>query len=127
MATTRSSEEVENKRKSILAQVQKLRSLQPLCTLLKNAFQITNVQRTLQEHYYRVEVLEKALAFKDMTNDERDKMEEELEAIKKLLACQEDALKQLQKQNRKTPMVAALFGLVCLATFLIYTVLVNPN
>merc|ERR550519_1741720 len=70
--------------------------------------QISNVQHSLHKHYYKVDVLEKALAFKEMTSDERDAMEAELEAIKKLLSSNEDALKQLQKENRKTASVAGL-------------------
>ena len=70
-------------------------------------------------------MLEKALAFKDMTNDEREKMEAEVDAIKKVLSKNEDALKQLQKENRKTASVAGLFIVMCFAIFLIYTVLTN--
>ena len=51
---------------------------------------ISDVQYSLQKHYYRVEVLEKALAFKDMTSDERDVMEAELKAIKKQLSTNEE-------------------------------------
>jgi len=88
--------------------------------------QISNVQHSLQKHYYKVEVLEKALAFKDMTSDERDVMEAELEAIKKLLSNNEDALKQLQKENRKTASVAGLLVFICVAIFCIYSLVTNP-
>lgn len=89
-------------------------------------FQIAKVKKTLQEHYYRVAVLQRALQFKEMTSDERDDMEAELDAIKKLLVSQEEALKTLQNQSRKTPIIPGLFMLLCIAVFLIYTVLTNP-
>ena len=84
------------------------------------------MQKALQEQYYRVDVLEKALAFKDMTNEEREKMEAELEAIKQLLDNNEEALKQLQKENRKTASVAVLAIVMCVGLFLIYSVVSNP-
>ena len=52
-------------------------------------------------------------------------MEIELDAIKKLLSNNEEALKQLQKENRKTPSVAGLFIFLCFAIFLIYNVIIN--
>lgn len=88
--------------------------------------QISNVQNSLQRQYYRVEVLEKALAFKDMTNDERDVMEAELEAIKKLLSSNEGALKDLQKENRQTASVAGLFVFICIGVFCLYSLVTNP-
>ena len=87
---------------------------------------MSNVQKALQEQYYRVEVLEKALAFKDMTNEERTEMEAELEAIKQLLNNNEEALKQLQLQQRKTTSVAVLAIVMCVGLFLIYSVVSNP-
>ncbi len=57
----------------------------------------------------------------------RDKMEEELEAIKKLLSVNEKALKELQKENRRTASVAWLLVVLCLVIFCIYSVFTNPN
>ena len=71
-------------------------------------------------------MLEKALAFKDMTSDERDVMEAELVAIKQLLTRNEDALKQLQKENRKTVSVAGLLIFICVGIFCLYTLVTNP-
>merc|ERR1719362_2044659 len=53
-----------------------------------------------------------------MTNDEREVMEAELEAIKKLLNSNEGALKDLQKENRQTASVAGLFVFICIGVFL---------
>ena len=83
------------------------------------------MQNSLNKQYYRVEVLEKALAYKDMTNDEREVMEAELEAIKNLLANNENVLKQLQQENRQTPSVAGLFVIVCIGIFCLYTLVSN--
>lgn len=74
-----------------------------------------------------MEVLQKALQYKEMTSDERDEMEAELDAIKKLLVHQEEALKTLQTESRKTPYIPALLILMCFAVFLIYTVFTNPH
>ena len=87
--------------------------------------QIANIQNGLEEQYYRVEVLEKALAFKEMSIEERESMEAELDAIKKLLAKNEEALVILQKENRRTASVAGLCVFACIAIFLIYNVVVN--
>ncbi len=54
-------------------------------------------------------------------------MEEELEAIKKLLSVNEKALKELQKENRRTASVAWLLVVLCLVIFCIYSVFTNPN
>ena len=56
----------------------------------------------------------------------REKMEEELEAIKKLLSVSEKALKELQVENRRTASVAWLLVVLCLAVYFIYTVFTNP-
>ena len=90
-------------------------------------FQISNVQHGLEQQYYRVEVLEKALAYREMSVDEREAMEAELEAIKKLLITNEKSLRKLQSENRQTVSVAGLFIFLCVAVFLIYTVLTNTN
>ena len=87
------------------------------------------MQASLDQQYYRVGVLQKALAYKDMTNDEREKMENELEAIQKLLAANEDALKQFQRENRKTISVPTLLGVGCFLAFGLfglYSLIVNP-
>ena len=93
---------------------------------LESNLQISNVQKSLQEQYYRVEVLEKALAFKDMTNEEREEMEAELEAIKQLLVTNEEALKQLQVENCQTASVAVLAIVICVGIFCVYSVMSNP-
>ena len=69
--------------------------------------------------------MEKALAFKDMPSDEREVMEAELTAIKELLKSNEDALKQLQKENRKTVSVAGLFVFICIGVFCLYSLVSN--
>lgn len=56
----------------------------------------------------------------------REKMEEELAAIKKLLSVNEKALKELQVENRRTASVAWLLVVLCLAVYFIYTVFTNP-
>ena len=73
-----------------------------------------------------MEVLEKALAFKELTNEERESMEAELEAIKRLLNTNEEALKQLQIENRKTASVAVLAIVACVGLFLLYSLVSNP-
>ena len=60
-----------------------------------------------------------------MSIDEREAMEAELEAIKRLLSTNEDVLKQMQRENRKTASVAGLMIFMCFAIFLIYNVVVN--
>ncbi len=89
--------------------------------------QISNVQYSLEKYYFRVDVLEKALAYKEMTVEEREKTEAELAAIKEILTVQEESLKTLRAENRKTTSVAGLFIVLCIAVFLIYQVIVNPN
>ena len=71
--------------------------------------------------------MEKALAYREMSVDEREAMEAELEAIKKLLITNEKSLRKLQSENRQTVSVAGLFIFLCVAVFLIYTVLTNTN
>lgn len=85
------------------------------------------LSNSLAWQYYRVEVLEKALAYREMSNDEREVMEAELQAIKKLLLTNEKSLRKLQSENRQTVSVAGLFIFLCFAVFLIYTVLTNTN
>ena len=94
---------------------------------VKSLFQISNVQHGLEQQYYRVEVLEKALAYRELSLDEREAMEAELQAIKKLLLTNEKSLRKLQSENRQTVSVAGLFIFLCFAVFLIYTVLTNTN
>ena len=71
--------------------------------------------------------LGKALAYREMSVDEREAMEAELDAIKKLLITNEKSLRKLQSENRQTVSVAGLFIFLCVAVFLIYTVLTNTN
>ena len=71
-------------------------------------------------------MLEKALAFKELTHEERESMEAELEAIKHLLNNNEEALKQLQIESRKTGSVAILAIVACFGLFLLYKLISNP-
>ena len=71
--------------------------------------------------------MEKALAYREMSVDEREAMEAELDAIKKLLITNEKSLRKLQSENRQTVSVAGLFIFLCVAVFLIYTVFTNTN
>ena len=52
-------------------------------------------------------------------------MEEELEAIKKLLRVNEKALKELQIENRRTASVAWLLVVLCIGIYCIYSVITN--
>ncbi len=79
------------------------------------------MQKTLRDQYFKVEVLERALNFKELSQDEREKMERELDAIKTLLVQEEHSLKELQRQSRQTPMVAGVLVVLCFAVYCIYS------
>ena len=79
------------------------------------------MQKTLRDQYFKVEVLERALNFKELSQDEREKMERELDAIKTLLVQEEHSLKELQRQSRQSPMVAVVLVVLCFAVYCIYS------
>lgn len=89
--------------------------------------EISNAKTAIDEHYYRIDVIERNLAQKEMTFEERDKLELELRAIRDVLTKTEEELKALHGHNRQTTQVAAMIMLLSLFIYCIYCLIVNKN
>lgn len=89
--------------------------------------QVAKTQESIESTSYRVEVLERALKYKEMTFKEREEVEGELEAIKKLLDIHQKTLKALQTENTRTASVAWLIVILCFAVYCLYCFFTNPK
>ena len=67
------------------------------------------------------------MKLKEMSDEERTKLEQEMEDIKKILLENESVLKALHGEYRKTASLAGIVFLICLALYCVYAVYANPN
>ncbi len=89
-------------------------------------WQISDTQHSVDQSRYRIEVLEKSLKMRKMPDEERTKLEQELEEVKKILIANESALRSLQLENRHTAGMAILVFAVCFAAYCLYSIYANP-
>jgi len=80
---------------------------------------LDEAEDSIKEYYQRLEILERKLRFKPMTEDEREQAEKDIIALKKLLKQQEDDIQVIRKGNQGSTLVAVL---LIFASFLIYGV-----
>lgn len=83
------------------------------------------VQDVIRNTYHRINVLEKKLA-QQITINNRESLESELESAKDILKKNEEKLLLLRKDNSKTFMIAACLIFVIFLIFGIYSMIYNP-
>lgn len=89
-------------------------------------FQKAQLNETLGKHLHRLDHLEKRLHRKEMTVEEREIIEAELEDVKKLLKINYEALRQLQIHQRShLPWIFYVCGFL-LFCYLMYVMWTNP-
>lgn len=74
-------------------------------TILK---EIRDAEDCIKSCFHRIEVIERNLKDRHMSDEERERLEKELEEVKKLLTHNEGELKNLHRENSKTFVVAVL-------------------
>jgi len=89
--------------------------------------QVTDTKALIDKHYYRIDVIERILASKEMEDDERDRLETELDALKDILQRSEKELQSLHNSNRETTKVATLVFFLMFCIYCIYAVFTNEN
>lgn len=89
--------------------------------------QINRTQDKVNIYLYRVEYLEKMLRNREMSMDQRSKLEEELAEIKKQLLDSENDLKNFYGENRKTFIVVVLFMFFSFLFYVVYIMIVGPK
>lgn len=80
---------------------------------------ILQVDDALKESLHRVEVIERKLKTKLLTSENRERLENELEEVKRVLKIDEKKLRDLQKENTRSFIIAASLVFIC---FLVYGV-----
>jgi len=89
--------------------------------------QVTETKALIEKHYYRIDVIEKVLAKRDMEEKDREQLESELDALKKILVESEASINSLHDANKETTKLAAMFMFLILGIYCIYSVFVNDN
>ena len=107
--------------------------------------QLTDTKAVIDKHYYRIDVIEKVLANKKMTDEERwvlksfsfsinswlfctrEQLEAELDALKEILKRSEKELESLHHSNRGTTRLATLVFFTLLCIYCLYAVITNEN
>ncbi|KAL6263281.1 hypothetical protein P5V15_006081 [Pogonomyrmex californicus] len=79
-----------------------------------------HVEESLKDTLYRVEVIERKLKTKLLNAEDREKLEGELEEVKKVLRRNEKELQSLRKENSKSFMITACLVFVCFLFYGIY-------
>jgi len=69
---------------------------------------------------YRLDLLERNLRFKPMTNEEREQSEKDIQELKKILKQQENDLKELRKQNQTSVFYTFFLIFGAIVIFAIY-------
>jgi len=88
---------------------------------------VTETKALIEKHYYRIDVIQKVLAKKAMEEEEREKLESELETLKQILEESEVALHSLHDANKETTKMAFVLIFATLCIYCIYSVFVNEN
>ncbi|XP_017885245.1 uncharacterized protein LOC108628073 [Ceratina calcarata] len=82
---------------------------------------IQEMENTLNESMYKLDVLKKRIQRKLLTTENREELEAKLEEYKEILVKTEEKLKKLRKQNTKSFMVAGcLIFAMWIVCFLLY-------
>ncbi|XP_014287833.1 uncharacterized protein [Halyomorpha halys] len=89
--------------------------------------QINRTQDKVNIYLYRVEYLEKMLRNKEMSMEQRTKLDEELAEIKKQLLDSENELKHCYGENRKTFIIVVLFMFFSFLFYVVYIMIVGPK
>eukprot|EP00090_Calanus_glacialis_P046545 TRINITY_DN9200_c0_g1_i1.p1 TRINITY_DN9200_c0_g1~~TRINITY_DN9200_c0_g1_i1.p1 ORF type:complete len:113 (+),score=30.97 TRINITY_DN9200_c0_g1_i1:47-385(+) len=89
--------------------------------------QVTDTKALIEKHYYRIEVIERILASKEMDDAERNRLETELDALKEILQRTESELQNLHNSNRETTKMASLVAFLVFCIYCIYAVFTNDN
>jgi len=89
--------------------------------------QVTDTKALIDKHYYRIDVIEKILISKDMEDEERNRLETELSALKQILQHSEDELHNLHNSNRETTKLAILVFFLIFCIYCVYAVFTNEN
>ncbi|XP_071163140.1 coiled-coil domain-containing protein 167-like [Mytilus edulis] len=71
--------------------------------------QIEEVERQISEYEENLEDIEKSLRLEELTDQRRRELTEEQKRLKKDIAIQDSALKQLRKENWKNAILSLLF------------------
>jgi len=80
--------------------------------------EIDKTEIEINSCFYRLEVLEKGLKYRPLTNDERAKTEKDIAEIKKLLLQEEKKLSSLRSRGTN---VSIMIGVIILiGTFLVF-------
>ncbi|XP_011166370.1 coiled-coil domain-containing protein 167 [Solenopsis invicta] len=97
-----------------------------LYTMTRNDTIITkmeHVEASLRDTLYKVDVIERKLKTKILTAENREKLENELEEVKKVLRQNEKELQSLRKENSKSFVLTACLVFVCFLIYGIYSLI----
>lgn len=83
------------------------------------------VEENLAQSLHRVDVIEKKLQTRLLTNENREKLERELEDVKDILKTNEKQLQSLRMDNTKSFVVAGCLAFVCFLIFGLYSMIYN--
>ena len=97
---------------------------------LKNSIfysKITDQKALIEKSYFRIDVVEKFLAAKEMDEEQRSQLESELSELKEILKRSEKELEELHFSNRETTKIAFIVIFIIFFIYCIYALISNEN
>merc|ERR1712226_1282186 len=88
---------------------------------------VTETRALIEKHYYRIDVIQGILAGKEMEEEEREGLLQELDELKAILQQSEAALHSLHDTNRETTKLATIFMFLVFGIYCIYRLVVNEK
>lgn len=90
-------------------------------------FQIGKREKEIKDLYHRLDNVERALRLQELTPQERTEREKEVDLIKTILKKNEEQLKQLQKENYRTGVLATALIFICFLVYGMYAMFQNKH
>ena len=88
---------------------------------------ITDQKALIEKSYFRIDVVEKFLAAKEMDEEQRSQLESELSELKEILKRSEKELEELHFSNRETTKIAFIVIFIIFFIYCIYALISNEN
>jgi len=82
-------------------------------------------EEEINSYFHRLEVLERNLKYKSMSNDEREAAEKDVAQIKKILVQEDNRLQALRGGAGTSTMVAVVLFFACFLAFGLYKMINN--
>eukprot|EP00088_Acartia_fossae_P060123 TRINITY_DN7192_c0_g1_i1.p1 TRINITY_DN7192_c0_g1~~TRINITY_DN7192_c0_g1_i1.p1 ORF type:complete len:109 (+),score=24.34 TRINITY_DN7192_c0_g1_i1:30-356(+) len=89
--------------------------------------EVAGKKKELENFFYKIDVLERNLLYKEMDEDERDKLEAQLKDLKEELRRQEELIQNLNSEKMYNYTVATMVFMFTLCVYVLVRLAFTPH